>query len=299
MKKEQLLISIQMMGRFVITVGETPHDEIMSVSPKGLSLIEILILEEGRTVRSDLLTEELWPQEAAGRNAEETAVLKRRAVNRLKTLVCRTREYLNQLQPGLERCIFSGRGGYAWKPLPFVSTDVDEIKTLCTTILLSASFRRNRWRNAEKLIRLFRNGLYLTGDLKNGEQRADALQRRFQQAVDRYLNALEEEGDYYRLFIVCREGLKKDPDNQCFRTMLKLARDKLKKQQVPIPEEDIIDVAASQLAAGKAVRKTAESKYARMRNRIFELENEVAYLNRKIDELEKERDGNRRNQTTE
>ncbi|MBQ8076722.1 MAG: hypothetical protein IJ237_12160 [Oscillospiraceae bacterium] len=131
---EQKKVEIRLMGHFVIEIDGKIHEELMTLSPKGVSLLELLILAEGQTVQTDVLREELWHHDTVGMDPEEEKNRKQREKIRLKTLVCRTRQYLNMLSPGLGECIASERGAYSWKSFPDLSIDVEEIKTICTTL---------------------------------------------------------------------------------------------------------------------------------------------------------------------
>ncbi len=186
-------VYIRMMGKFVISVDGVAHEEMMRVSPKGLSLLELLILE-GRPVRSETIIEQLWAAEMAVQHVANREKFLHRAKARLKTLVCRTREYLNQLSPGLGECIVSMRGAYFWRNAPGVETDVWEIISLCAAILDAPSFDVEQWSLAEKLIRLYDTGLYLSGDWAGGPKKSFELYERYLQAVFCYLTSLERRG---------------------------------------------------------------------------------------------------------
>ena len=237
MKKKKTEIQIQIMGRFVITVNGEAHDELITVSPKGLSLLELLILEGGNPVSSEILKRELWHQEITAADPEEAEILKHRAKLRLKTLVCRTRDYLNHLSPGLEACIVSGRGAYAWQGLTNVSVDVEEMKSLCAFVTKAPSFGVEQWNLAEKLIALYGTGLSLTGDWQSGPQQSFLLHEAYLKAIFRYLESLEKNEEYFQLYTVCREELKRDPENSDLLRMQKAARAELKERQIPIPDE--------------------------------------------------------------
>ena len=171
MEKAEQKVYIRMMGKFAIEVEGSVHQELMTLSPKGLSLLELLILEENQPVRYDMLIEQLWAGEMAVQHAETQEQFLHRAKTRLKTLVCRTREYLNALSPMLGNCVITLRGSYAWQKLPGVETDADEIRRLCDAIIGSPFFDVEQWSLAEKLVRLgCKRPLFLrTGSHVSGE----------------------------------------------------------------------------------------------------------------------------------
>ncbi|MBP3210659.1 MAG: hypothetical protein J6M64_12260 [Oscillospiraceae bacterium] len=240
---EKANVYIRMMGKFVISVDGVNHEEMMRVSPKGLSLLEILILA-GRPVHSDAIIEQLWAAEMAVQHVVNREKFLQRAKARLKTLVCRTRDYLNQLTPGLGECIVSIRGAYFWRNEPGVERDVEtdvwEVISLCADILGSPSFDVEQWSLAERLIRLYDTGLYLSGDWAGGPKKSFELHERYLQAVFCYLTSLERRGQATRLYRVAGEELKKDPENPDLLRIRGVAAARLKEIGVPLPEETAV-----------------------------------------------------------
>ena len=237
MEKAEQKVYIRMMGKFAIEVEGSVHQELMTLSPKGLSLLELLILEENQPVRYDMLIEQLWAGEMAVQHAETQEQFLHRAKTRLKTLVCRTREYLNALSPMLGNCVITLRGSYTWQKLPGVETDADEIRRLCDAIIGSPFFDVEQWSLAEKLIRLYGTGLYLTGDWAGGPQKSLALHERYLHAVLCYLTSLERRSQYLKLYRVAGGELKKDPEHPDLLRMQRVAAAMLKNRGVSLPEE--------------------------------------------------------------
>ena len=79
-------VNIRMMGYFAIEANGTVHEELMAKSRKGVSLIQYLVLEQGRPVSSQRLIRELW---SGSRNGNPE--------NALKTMVSRMRSSLNEI----------------------------------------------------------------------------------------------------------------------------------------------------------------------------------------------------------
>lgn len=243
------------MDKFAIEVDGTVHDELMTVSPKGVSLIELLMLTGGRPVKSTVLVEELWRKNPRTLTVEQAEKQLLRAKNRLKVLVSRTREYLNLLSPQLGECIVSVRGAYAWQMSTDVDVDLNEILSLCSAIIQAPSFNVEQWDLAEKLIRLYGTGLYLNSEWRSGPEKAFSLHEQYLQAVICYLQSLERRGDYLRVYTVCRDELKKDPDNQDLIRIQTVSRARLEEKQIKIPEELTGDRMSSQFQRQGKVRE--------------------------------------------
>ena len=101
------IIRIQMMGTFTIYINERKADRLVNKSPKGMALMQYLILNRMQSVPTYQILATLWDEEKSA-NPE----------NALKTLVSRMRALLNQISPGLGKCIVSDRGAYHWKIFP-------------------------------------------------------------------------------------------------------------------------------------------------------------------------------------
>lgn len=250
-KMEHPKVYIRVMGKFSIEVDGNVHSELMTLSPKGLGLMELLIAEQGRLVPSHVLMEELWHRDTSGTDAEE----KRKAKTRLKTLVCRTREYLNLLSPGLGECIVSMRGAYAWQMSTDVEVDLYDVLSHCAAITEATSFDVEQWNLAEELIRLYGTGLYLNGEWQSGPQKAFSLHEQYLKSVFCYLKSLERRGDYLRVYTVCTEALKKDPDNQDLLRIRRVSLVRLEEKQITIPEELSGDESSAQLRKPGKVRE--------------------------------------------
>lgn len=209
-------VHIQMMGAFTITCGEETLENLASKSHKGVSLVEYLVLHEGKMVSSQRLIREFWPVRMAG--TPESA---------LKTLVSRTRALLNDAAPGLGSCIVSEMGGYRWQTLPGMSIDASEIITLLQT--LRACEGEERRLPMARLLKLYAGDLYLTGDMNNGIALAGRLHREYLDCVYAHLDYLREREEYNEICRVCRKAMQIDSldDNlhiELMRAMVNLNR---------------------------------------------------------------------------
>ena len=156
---------IQMMGGFVVHVGNRTIEEMPTKSHKGISLMEYLVIHHDHTVSNQRLFREFWPGHLGG--APENA---------LKTLVSRTRAMMNEVAPDLGACIVSQAGGYIWKSPEHVKTDVVEIMSIFEESKKEISFARRRAITA-RLQELYTGDLFLTGDINEGVSLANWLHR--------------------------------------------------------------------------------------------------------------------------
>lgn len=112
-------IRIQMMDHFTIYINEQKADYLVNKTRKGVALMEYLILHQGQPTPNYRLLVTLWSEDKSA-NPE----------NALKTLVSRLRALLNQISPGLGKCIVADRGAYHWETLPGMTVDVFEIEQI-------------------------------------------------------------------------------------------------------------------------------------------------------------------------
>lgn len=244
-------VYIRMMGSFSISVAGKVNDRMMTDSPKGLSLIELLYLADEVPVPSMELYRQLWADDAAMPGFDTDKKQQERAKGRLKTLVSRTRKYLNTLLPGLGKCIASAPRAYAWQSLPNVTVDVQEVDAICAAINSVPSFDEEKRLLAEQLISTFHRGLYLTGDWLDGYKESARLWQEYRDAVFRYLRFLERKGEYSRVYLICRDELKADPDNKELRRIQHVALVRLKEKRFSVPKEPPADTAKESLPARK------------------------------------------------
>ena len=192
-------IRVQMMGSFAVYVDELRMDTQLGRSRKSVSLMELLVLEQGAPVSNARVYSTLWADESAG-NPEAA----------LKTLVSRMRQAMNGVAPGFVACIVSDRGAYHWECPANVSVDALEIMELLDALegnLPEAERRRDmNW-----LLSLY------TGDLLQFSESEDwlmarktALHNRYMAAVYAWLDELERQGADEEVCAVCRTALEID-----------------------------------------------------------------------------------------
>jgi DNA-binding SARP family transcriptional activator len=186
------------MNLFTIEADGVNHEELMTRSRKGVSLIQYLVLERGRPVSSQRLIRELW----SDRRSDSPE-------NALKTMISRTRAALNAISPNLGSCIVSGQGTYRWKSQPNVRIDVLEIIDLINSLRHEPPSPSHR-KTTEKLMALYRGDLYLTGDLLNGQSTFNWLHNEYLSAIYRYIELLKTTEEYTKICEVCRRAMQID-----------------------------------------------------------------------------------------
>ena len=189
---------IQMMGGFVVHVGNRTIEEMPTKSRKGISLMEYLVIHHDHTVSNQRLFREFWPGRLGG--APENA---------LKTLVSRTRAMMNEVAPDLGACIVSQAGGYIWKSPEHVKTDVVEIMSIFEEAKKEISFARRRAITA-RLQELYTGDLFLTGDINEGVSLANWLHREYLDVVYDCIRELSKREEYNEICTVCQNALKID-----------------------------------------------------------------------------------------
>lgn len=193
-------IRIQMMDTFAVYINETRVDQLVDKSRKGVALMQVLILNRGESVPNYRLMMTLWSEEKSS-NPE----------NALKTLVSRMRALLNQVSPGLGKCIVADRGAYYWECLPDMKVDLYEIEDIFAQLESAEASDKTRRALFDRLMNLY------TGDLlQNCEQndwalsRATTLHNKYMSAVSAYLEMLKREEDYDGIVSACRGALNVD-----------------------------------------------------------------------------------------
>ena len=102
-------IRLRLLGSFHVDVDGRPMTDVLAHSPKGIQLMQYLILNRGHMETTQALTRAMWPDSDAVR--PESA---------LKTLISRLRTLLAQVGPALGACLKTVRGGYMWETQPNV-----------------------------------------------------------------------------------------------------------------------------------------------------------------------------------
>ena len=193
-------IRIQMMNSFALYINEIKVDQMVDKSRKGVSLMQILILNRGESVPNHRLMSALWSEEKSS-NPE----------NALKTLVSRMRALLNQVVPDLGRCIVAERGAYSWQCMPGMTVDVYEIEDIFTRLEGREENELVRRELYARLLQLYGGDLLLGSEQNEWAlSRATTLHNRYMAAVYSYLEMLKQQEDYDSIISVCRRALEVD-----------------------------------------------------------------------------------------
>ena len=187
-----------MLGNYLIFIDEQHIENVISKTRKGSALMSFLILYRGEPVPNQRLLSELWPS-AMVTNPE----------NALKTLVSRLRAILNQMAPGLGRCVASVRGAYHWVQQENVRVDVLELMDTFDALRGERDLfaRRELY---QRVIKLYKGDLYQTGDLNEEPAYAEQLHRQYLEAVYDYIELLKQNEEYTEISSVCRTALAVD-----------------------------------------------------------------------------------------
>ncbi len=184
-----------MMGGFWLQAEDGIHDELIGRTRRGVSLLQYLILERGKTISVQRLIRELW----AGRRSESPQ-------SALKTMVSRLRAQLNAIAPNLGNCIASEQGGYRWNELPGVTADVLDL------LEIFSALKRDPKDSAchahiKRMQEIYTGDLFLTGDLANGQAYTSWFHREYIEAVLRYVEQLKVTEQYNLICEVCQKAL--------------------------------------------------------------------------------------------
>lgn len=118
-------VQINLFGSFHVERDGKSVDEQLARSPKGMLLMQYLILAPRQTAEAKMLMQVMWPEENS--TSPDTA---------LKTLISRQRALLREIAPELAMCLVTVRGGYRWVCPPEVSVDVLEFEEMLARMKL-------------------------------------------------------------------------------------------------------------------------------------------------------------------
>lgn len=118
-------VQINLFGSFHVERDGKSVDEQLARSPKGMLLMQYLILAPRQTAEAKTLMQVMWPEENS--TSPDTA---------LKTLISRQRALLREIAPELAMCLVTVRGGYRWVCPPEVSVDVLEFEEMLARMKL-------------------------------------------------------------------------------------------------------------------------------------------------------------------
>ena len=205
------VIRLRLLGSFQVDVDGKSAADVLAHSPKGVQLIQYLILNRGRMETTMALTQAMWPDSEASR--PESA---------LKTLVSRLRTLLQQVRPELGACLRTVRGGYQWVTQPGVSVDVEEFLDVAEDLrgridvdndLQARSFRRMMSLYTGRLLQDQEQPEWM-------KQRAEALHNLYLNVVEEALQKLQDAGREPETVSICREALDADPLNSALNMRL-------------------------------------------------------------------------------
>lgn len=197
------MIHIRLLGGFHVDVDGHSADSILSKSPKGILLMQYLMLHQGESVPARRLMEIMWPNDTSA--SPEGA---------LKTLISRLRTILTQVSPVLASCLATARGGYRWETQSGVTVDLDEFEKMAARIdpvEELTSDARHQFRSA---LQMFAGELLQDQEVPAwASHRADKVRLTYLTMVEKYLHLLEQEGDVQEMISVCRTALDAQPFN--------------------------------------------------------------------------------------
>lgn len=193
-------IRIQMMDRFAIYINEIKVDQLVDKSRKGVALMQLLIVNRGQSVPNYRLMSTLWSEEKST-NPE----------NALKTLVSRMRALLNQVSPGMGKCIVAECGAYFWECLPEMQVDVYEIEDIFSRLDRGNLDDAARDALCNQLLQIYAGDLLQNSDQNEWAlSRATSLHNKYMSAVYSYLESLKQRDQQESIIAACRKALEVD-----------------------------------------------------------------------------------------
>ena len=189
----QQKIRIQVLGFFTITVDDVRVENLVARSRRGVSLLVRLILQQGRPVSTQQLIGELWGSDRPGNH--ESA---------LKTRVCRLRDLLESVAPGLEECVQAEHKAYRYQPLENVTVDVLEMFSLVQR-LQGELPPEERLDCCRQVMALYQGEPYLPVGTVSDVMHASYLRGCYLKTAHAFAKLLRERGDEEELVAVCRQ----------------------------------------------------------------------------------------------
>lgn len=197
------MIHVRVLGGFHVDVDGRSADGILAKTPKGIMLMQYLMLHQGESVPARRLMEIMWPSDTSA--SPEGA---------LKTLISRLRTILTQVGGALAGCLVTACGGYRWETQPGVSVDLEEFERLASQVEQADELTgevRHQFRGA---LQLFGGELLCDQECPAwAKPRADKVRLTYLTLVENYLNLLEQAGDTQEMVSVCRTALDAQPFN--------------------------------------------------------------------------------------
>ena len=203
-------VQINLFGSFHVERDGKSVDEQLARSPKGMLLMQYLILAPRQTAEAKTLMQVMWPEENS--TSPDTA---------LKTLISRQRALLREISPELAMCLVTVRGGYRWVCPPEVSVDVLEFEEMLARMKLPGGATPSE----EMLTRML---VLYQGRLLADQQpqpawlynRSERLHQQFLQTVDSRLAQLQQAGYVHRYVALVRRAIDADPTNEALQQRL-------------------------------------------------------------------------------
>lgn len=187
-------VQINLFGSFHVERDGKSVDEQLARSPKGMLLMQYLILAPRQTAEAKTLMQVMWPEENS--TSPDTA---------LKTLISRQRALLREISPELAMCLVTVRGGYRWVCPPEVSVDVLEFEEMLARMLVLYQGRLLADQQPQPA------WLY---------NRSERLHQQFLQTVDSRLVQLQQAGHVHRYVALVRRAIDADPTNEALQQRL-------------------------------------------------------------------------------
>ena len=204
-------IRLRLLGSFHVDVDGKPMTDVLADSPKGIQLMQYLILNRGHMETTQALTRAMWPDSDAIR--PESA---------LKTLISRLRTLLSQVSPALGACLKTVRGGYQWETQPDVSVDVEDFLSLAESLLGRIDVENDLQAHSfRKMMSLYTGRLLRDQEQPEWmQQRAEELHRLYLNVVEESLQKLQDANRLQQMVSICREALDADPLNSALNMRL-------------------------------------------------------------------------------
>lgn len=187
-------VQINLFGSFHVERDGKSVDEQLARSPKGMLLMQYLILAPRQTAEAKTLMQVMWPEENS--TSPDTA---------LKTLISRQRALLREISPELAMCLVTVRGGYRWVCPLEVSVDVLEFEEMLARMLVLYQGRLLADQQPQPA------WLY---------NRSERLHQQFLQTVDSRLAQLQQAGYVHRYVALVRRAIDADPTNEALQQRL-------------------------------------------------------------------------------
>ncbi len=195
-------LQLKLLGSFRIEAdGEENFGELLERSPRGLLLLQYLLVSHGQRVSAETLTKVMWPKQDSAH--PESA---------LKTLISRLRTMMKQISPALEACLLTTRGGYRWETQPGVTVDLEEFEQLAHRLSGHMDEREETWASFQRMLELY------TGPLLSDQEvqpwlleRRDELYQSYLAVLDEAMTLLESKGRYDTALSICREAMDAAP----------------------------------------------------------------------------------------